>query len=234
MLRKGYSTQGNEHFAMAKHPDPRHQLADRVTELRMALQNRDPAILADHSGATYFPTGSGVGEFRLSVWGCATSLIFPGLVAFDANTGDELPTYLQALILYYFTTCDGKHPEGRWISFSELPDGRFYNQAFQGYTGKELARAFGDDLISFQLAAQSAGGETASGAATGLGDASFSFRALPRVPLLAAYWLGDEDFPASCQILFDAAISHHLPTDACAILGSTLVRRLLKAKGKTP
>jgi hypothetical protein len=39
-------------------------------------------------------------------------------------------------------------------------------------------------------------------------------------------WEGDEDFPSTYQILFDAAVSHHLPTDACAILGSILTHRL--------
>jgi hypothetical protein len=45
---------------------------------------------------------------------------------------------------------------------------------------------------------------------------------------MVAYWLGDEDFPSTCQILFDAAAGHYLPSDAYAILGSTLTRRLIK------
>jgi len=48
--------------------------------------------------------------------------------------------------------------------------------------------------------------------------------------LLAVYWQGDEDFPSTCQVLFDASASHYLPTDAYAILGSTLTRRLIKTK----
>jgi hypothetical protein len=42
------------------------------------------------------------------------------------------------------------------------------------------------------------------------------------------YWQGDEDFDASCQVLFDASARHYLPTDAYAILGSTLTRMLKK------
>ena len=44
---------------------------------------------------------------------------------------------------------------------------------------------------------------------------------------MVTYWLGDEDFPSSCKILFDESASHYLPIDGCAILGSMLVRRLL-------
>jgi hypothetical protein len=45
--------------------------------------------------------------------------------------------------------------------------------------------------------------------------------------LAVVYHLGDENFPASCQILFDASACHYLPTDVCAILGSMLTRKLL-------
>jgi hypothetical protein len=44
----------------------------------------------------------------------------------------------------------------------------------------------------------------------------------------AVYWQGDEDFPSTCQLLFDASVSRCLPTDACAVLGSALTRMLIK------
>jgi hypothetical protein len=62
-----------------------------------------------------------------------------------------------------------------------------------------------------------------------LGDRAFAFRALPHVSLLVVCWLGDEDFPPSYRLLFDGAAKHHLSTDACAILGSGLTRRLIRA-----
>jgi len=56
------------------------------------------------------------------------------------------------------------------------------------------------------------------------------FQALPRVPLMLTYWLGDEDFPSSCKVLFDESASHYFPIDACAILGSMLTGRVIRAK----
>jgi hypothetical protein len=47
--------------------------------------------------------------------------------------------------------------------------------------------------------------------------------------MLLVCWTGDEDFPAACQLLFDASAPHYLPTDGCAITGSLLTRQLLKA-----
>jgi len=60
-----------------------------------------------------------------------------------------------------------------------------------------------------------------------MGSASFIFQALPNVHLMVTYWLGDEDFPSSCKILFDETAIHYLPIDACAILGSMLTRKVI-------
>ena len=62
-----------------------------------------------------------------------------------------------------------------------------------------------------------------------LGDAGFAFRVLPRVVIVAVYWLGDEDFSSRASILFDANVHHYMVTDGLAILGSQLVGRILAA-----
>ncbi len=149
---------------------------------------------------------------------------YPAWTAHKAASDQAVSPIDLALLLYYFKTADGVPLSGRWVSFADLPDGRFYNQAFQGYSGAELARAFQADLPAFERAALSLGGEPA-----GLGDASFSFQALPRAPLCAVYWRGDEEFPNSAQLLFDASASHYLTTNSYAVLGSTLTRRLIAA-----
>jgi Domain of unknown function (DUF3786) len=212
----------------ATHPEPidpqrlEQRFAQRLDELRLRLANTDPASIAGKSGATYTPADR---RLQLALWSRPLSIACSGWIAYPEGEEQQLPAFDQALLLYYLTTADGLPLSGEWIAFSDLPDGRFYNQAFQGYTGKELARLFQDDRAAFERAAQALGGVRQP-----LGDAAFAFQALPRAPLLAVFWQGDEDFPSSCQILFDAAASHYLPTDAYAILGSTLTRRLIKAR----
>lgn len=199
------------------------RFALRVEELRQALRLHDPAQLAAHTGAAL----TAQSEFHLAFWGHPIRLTFPALTAHSGADSEALPSFQLAMLLYYFSSADGAPLAGQWISFANLPDGRFYNQAFQGYTGQELARSFGNDLAAFEQAALKLGGERQPP-----GDAAFAFWALPRVPLAAVYWQGDEDFPASCQVLFDASASHYLPTEAYAILGSTLTSRLLKARSR--
>jgi hypothetical protein len=211
-------------------------LAARLSTLREALAGQDPAQLAARAGARYDEistspgsTGQARGNLHLPVWGREVEIPFPALQAVWLDTGQPLGLLEQSLLAYYFTLTDGSPPENRWIAFSELPDGRFYARAFQGYTSPPLASAFQDNLASFSQAAEATGGQPEA-----LGDAAFVFPALPRVPVLVVAWAGDEDFPTQYQVLFDASAPHHLPTDGCAILGSALVRRLVKARSQQP
>ena len=201
------------------------RFARRVNELKDALSQKKPSYLAAATSAEFRPRDSDEGEFSLLLWGNEVSLSYPGFSAQDRRTGNLLSQMDLVLLLYYFNTSDGTAKTWRWISFSELPDGKFYNQAFQGYTGQRLALSFRDDMATFEHAATSLGGTPFP-----LGSASFTFKVLPLISLLVVFWQGDEDFPSSFQILFDASSGHYLPTDAYAIIGSMLTSRLIKAK----
>jgi hypothetical protein len=212
------------HRFFHKKEDAEDFLSQRVAELRHELAAANPRRLAANTGSSYQSLGENRGEFTLPIWGRSVAVSYPDYVARYRGADELLDTFSMALLAYYFHTADGTSTNGSWIAFSELPDGRFYAQAFQGYTGARLAGAFGNDLDALERAAASIGGRPVT-----FGDRAFSFQVLPYVPLLVTCWLGDEDFPSSYRILFDAAAGHHLTTDACAVVGSTLTRRLIRA-----
>jgi hypothetical protein len=207
-----------------KRPDPQIPpgLESRVEELRASLEPVPAEILASQTGCSYLPLGPGRGEFHFTLFGAPVIGAFPNLTFFTA-TGDKLSAFQQALLLYYFVSADGAPLTGKWVSFADLPGGRMYNQAFQGYSGDVVRDIISNDLPKFQSACLALGGQSLE-----LGSASFTFSALPRVPLLITYWLGDEDFPSSCKVLFDASATHYLPIDGCAILGSQLTGKIVK------
>lgn len=192
------------------------QLGRRATELLASLHGTDALALARRIGAAYAD-----GALRLRVWQTAVSLTPPHYACQPPQD-----TLTRALLAYYVTQSDGTPPAREWIAFTALPDGQFYTAAFQGYTGRALALTFGNDLAAFAAAAAAAGGQRRPFA-----DCAFAFDVLPHVRVLVAAWQGDDDFPPSYRILFDAHTPHHLPTDACAIVGSTLTRRLIAAAG---
>ena len=194
----------------------------RVDELRHQLARRDPADLAAKAGADLV-----AGGLEMWVWETAVLITTSDFIAYNQETGKVLDPMMQALVAYYLWTSDGTPPAGTWIAFTELPDGRFYTQAFQTYTGQELAEYFGNDVTRFRETAVALGSQ-----AVPFADAAFRFQVFAHVPLLVVCWQGDEDFPPSYKILFDAHTSHHLPTDACAIIGSMVTSRLLKLGNK--
>jgi len=198
--------------------DRENRLAVRVDEIRAWLRQAEPSRLAQNTGSNLDGC-----QFALKMWGTDVFVLYPELVAQNAHTGRELALLEQAIIAYYFYTADGTRPSGKWISFSEVPEGRFYIQAFQNYTGRKLAQAFGNDEDTFADFALSLGGQPYP-----FGDLAFRFQALPFIPLLLTCWFGDEDLSPAYRVLFDAHISHHLPADGCAILGSSLTSMLLQ------
>jgi hypothetical protein len=202
---------------------PPSALSAEAEELRQALRQRDPGVLAAKIGAE-FPQLNGQGRFQLAFFGAPISISFPHLLA-CAGDGRALPLPVQALLLFHLTHSDGAPISGRWASFGELPDGRVYEKAYQGYSGDVLSRTFGSQIERFNQACQSTGGTPVPG----LGDMAFQFSALPRLPLLVTYWLGEDEFPASAKVLFDRSAGNHLPIDVCAILGKMLVSRIVNA-----
>jgi hypothetical protein len=193
-------------------------LAPKVAQLREELAHRDPRDLAERSGATLNAQQQTI---QLELWGKPYTLAHPELVARDA-TGAEASTDKQALLLMYLHTADGTPLAGKWLAYRDLPGGMFYANAFHGYAELRLAQSFNGDVEKFRAAATRLKGDRLA-----FGDASFEFVALPRILVAAVYWLGDEDFPSNASILFDAAASHYLPTDAVGALGSQLVSRLI-------
>jgi hypothetical protein len=193
-------------------------MLDKLDRLGDDLLKKDPHTIATFCDATFEQN-----QICLSYWGDSLSIQWPDLVIYNAK-GKIISTFDTAMIIYYLHTADGTPMADRWIGFRELPNGAFYNQAFQGYSGNRLANAFGQNSSRFGEAAQALGGWRLPA----LADQAYAFQPLPRIRLAAALWPGDEDFPAKASILFDASASHYMVTDGLALLGSGLTGRLIK------
>ena len=197
----------------------------RLDELREKLRERDVHdIAARTDGRVEADT------LRLTYWGQIVSLSWPALEAFNSPTGSPCSTFDTAMLLYYLNTADGSPLADRWIGFRELPDGGFYHQAFQGYSGNKIAKKFGGEPETYALAAKAIGGESLPA----LAPHAYLFHPLPRIRLAAALWPGDDEFPAKASVLFDASSHHYMTIDGLALLGAGLARRLIKASTAPP
>jgi hypothetical protein len=192
-----------------------------LAQAQATLREADPERVAALSGAK-LERRDGAHVFTLCLLDTEVTLAHPSLELARVD-GGPCAEWQRHLLTYYLSMADGTQPAGKWVALRDLPDGMFYQRAFEGYTGGDLVRAFGNDVEPFREACRALGAE-----ALNTGDAGYRFLVLPKVWLAAIYWLGEEIIPPSARVLFDASIQHYLPTDSCAALGGWLADRIIE------
>lgn len=132
--------------------------------------------------------------------------------------GGGVSIHLQILFLHYLINASGTPLKGDWITFKELPGGQIYVEPYQNRTIKPFLKYFGNKPKEFEGIALSLQGETAP-----FGDLCMVLHPFPRVPIGYVLWEGDEEFPPSANILYDASASFYLPTEDYALLPGLII-----------
>ena len=122
--------------------------------------------------------------------------------------------HLGLAVLSYLLSGEIRRPEGIWITEKELPGGSLFFQGPHGMPVGSIIEKFG----------RSAKGLVSRGIALGgvksqFGDGSVELRVLPGVRMCIVLWEEDEEFPASCTIMFDKSFRYMLALDV--VLGLT-------------
>jgi len=191
------------------------------------LLSLDPQAVAGNAEVTYIALAKESGRFTLPFFGQEYHVQRPQIAIKETASGQTPAMATQVLLLHYLVTADGAPLSGEWVSFRRLPSATIYDQAFQARALAPLAQTFGRNQEGFQQAAARLGGEPMR-----LGDVSAMFRLFPRLFLAVVLWLGDEELPATANILYDAAAYHYLPTEDLAVVGGMLSGRLVKAMNR--
>ena len=132
----------------------------------------------------------------------------------------------RILLLHYLMRAGGNPLTGKWVAYKDIPGGLLYAGVFARRVTEPLQRRFGKSAESFREAGVKSGGKPAE-----IGDASFVLRAFPHVPLQYVLWQGDEEFPPSAQLLFDACVDHYLSLEDIVVLGQVTTGRLINRSG---
>ncbi|HSB66664.1 MAG TPA: DUF3786 domain-containing protein [Anaerolineales bacterium] len=213
----GARTTGGEAIERA-HQAWQESMLKQLDVLRQEIRVTQPGRVAANCGATLAEQ-----QLHLEYWGQALVITWPELKASKLSDGSQCSVYDEGMLLYYLRQADGTPMADHWIGYRELPGGSFYSQAFQGYSGDRLARAYGENPESYIHAAGTLDGMPLPG----LPGVAFAYQPLPRIRLASILYPGDEEFAARASVLFDAASSHYMTTDGLALLGAGLVGRLL-------
>jgi hypothetical protein len=195
-------------------------LIERCREYRAAIAKRNPYTVASHAALAVSGKKDGTIFFSGTYFSKQCVISWPELNIFDDH-GKALSLRTEAFWLHYLDRADGHPLSGRWVNLSEI-GGLFYQQAFQGYCGDELAAAWGNDLVGLRNSCLSSGGWELKG----LGDLAFEWRVLPRLPLCLCYRLPTGTKKAWATMLFDAAANHYVAADVAATAGKKLAESL--------
>ena len=198
---------------------------DFLNALKLAreiLPEREPATLCRNAGADlrFLPEGGMV--IILPFFLRRVEITYPGGVITYEGGADAPSLQEQGLFLHYLLGACDIPPTRDLITFRETPGGEFYYQPFVNRALIPLVNSFASNPALFLKAGLNAGGKEA-----GLGDASLTLRPLPKTPVTLVLWQGDEEFPPTGNILFDANIKRFLAGEDIAFLAGTVVYKLM-------
>lgn len=166
--------------------------------------------------------------FEINFLGQAFTVKYPtGRFDPEPNLEGELPIFAQILVLHYLSSKSMAQNEGKLISYKEIPGGSIYIQPFTNRAIRPLVKLFGDNPQRLLEVAARVGGKAISH-----GDASVTIDVFPRIPVTLVLWAGDDEFPASGNILFDASAAQILPAEDYAVLAGFVVATLKRLAGK--
>ncbi len=192
------------------------------------LLGKDPEQIATHSGAVYVAGEHEKKAISLMFLNRQVDISWPEL-DFSYHKGDgEVPIQQQVLLLHYLNLAEGNDVSGEWIAYQEVPDGKFYLDAFLRRAKIPMVQGFGQKPeLLVKLATDVYG-------ATPLeqGDVAVRIDALPLVSVALILWKGDDEFPPEGTILFDRTVSRCLSAEDIAWLAGMIIYPLLGMAAK--
>lgn len=188
-----------------------------------ALADKNPKRIADRSGAVFEPDSEGGAFLTLDFLNRKITVTWPECDMSFVDSGDEVPIQQQVLLLHYLIGAKGPAISGEWIAYQEVPDGKFYLDAFLRRAKNPMVQGFGmQPELLVKLATEVYGGKPFD-----QGDLSVVVRALPMVPVALILWKGDDEFPPEGTILFDRSISDILSAEDIAWLAGMIIYPLM-------
>jgi len=187
------------------------------------LEGKDPKQIARRSGAIYVEGTDGKASFSIHFLNKEIDISWPELDFSYSVDSKEVPIQQQVLLLHYLDLVGDVKISGEWIAYQEVPDGKFYLDAFIRRAKNPMVQGFGNNPeLMVKLT-------TEVYAATPMeqGDLAVSIPALPLIPVALILWRGDDEFSPEGTILFDRTVSQLLSAEDIAWLAGMIIYPLL-------
>jgi len=185
------------------------------------LKDKNCHLLAKRCG-TFFTKGRS--QFmHLPFLNQEIKITWPKLEFSFLDSDKEVSLQQQVLLLHYLAGANGLPLASQWIAYQEVPDGKFYLDAFLRRAKNPMVQTFGtkpDLLVKLARTLYKADDFDQ-------GDYSVVLQALPSIPVVLILWEGDDDFTPEGTILFDKNIQNILSAEDIAWLAGMVVYPLI-------
>jgi len=182
----------------------------------------DPVEMSRRTGILWDKEES---AFFLSVLGVELKATWPDMGVFFRESGQPCKPSVVILVGRFLMEGKTTLSTGRFLAYAEMPWGQVYNANFNGRCIRRLAGTFGADLAGFERACLNCGGEKVPG-----GDSAFVLTFLPGLFLKLILWEGDEEYPASAQILFSDNFPNAFTAEDDCVVCETAIAFLNNAR----
>ena len=185
------------------------------------LLNKDIPLCCIHAEAKISNRSEEQYTIILQCIGSTIEINIPDFT-FSSSSQETVHIWEKILILHYLSNADNSDLSDRLITYRQIRSGSVYFPTFEKRSTIPFTNYFSNNPDSLLKAAQAVNGEKCD-----LGDISVKIMAFPKVPLYYVIHLGDDEFPASGSILFDATIENIFSAEDIAVLCQQIVFKLI-------
>lgn len=148
----------------------------------------------------------------------------------DRNTGiitDEngnIPDVTQRLLIMHhfcFFRMDAVHSD-KWVPFRQIREAACFERAYKKSAVAPIVEYFAGKTELFAQAARALGGTPVP-----YGDAGFRIYPLPQIGLTYIFYDADEEFEASCNILFESTVTWWIHPESVPTIASAATEKLI-------
>ena len=185
------------------------------------LAASDPVEIARRSQSTYCTDPS---QLKLTYLGHPYAIDCTSGRVCKEGTDEEAPVTTSVLLLNYILSAHRQMPTGEFIAYRDIPGAATYELSFLKRSVNPLVKTFGSNPDLLCVAGERLGGVRAD-----VGDTGITISVLPLLPVTYGIWHGDDEFPPSGVILFDASARRLLSAECLIVAASNGVYALMNA-----
>lgn len=198
---------------------------DKAWEILDSLDSMDVCRLAQvsyHTDSRTYTIRSFGMDFQVSLANKTVSSASPGSDVLQ----DKLSYFFRLSVLWYLVSSKEIDETGRLVKLESIRGGEIFSKGSHILPLEPLAQKYGKNCEGFIRKGRTLGGKPAQHA-----DASIRLLPLPRIPVVLALWMEDDEFPARADLLFDSTCQLQVATDVLWSIAMMSVLMMMEGGG---